>query len=213
MSLSSLIAQHDPFQSTIDVHKADSVLRAHLDLDHRVIIIDLRTEGEYAGGFIEGAINRNYYGPGFDDTLAGLEKGKEYLIYCASGGRSNAAFNKMKALGFKMVYNMLGGINTWKSAGYPIVTGSTGVDYITKNAPMVALYPNPITSESVFVNSDHYMAVTISVFNIQGRNIIKQDLEGGLSVRLNYDRLESGVYFFQVCSDGIIIQSGKFMKN
>lgn len=210
--LANNFAQHAPFQTAITVHEADSVFKAHINIDHSIIIIDLRTPGEVANGFIEGAINHNYYGPAFDDTLANLDKEKEYLIYCASGGRSGGAFNKMKALEFKMVYNMIGGINAWRSAGYPVVTGSTGIIAFENNPNLVKLYPNPVTSESVFVNNEEYLPLQVRVLNIQGQTIFHLEIEAGMSLRLESEKLQKGVYFFQVYSEGIMIQNGKFMK-
>ena len=211
--LGSTFAQHNPFQTAINVQQADSVLKIHKELDHSVIIIDIRTEGEYSNGFIEGAVNHNYYGPGFNDTLAALDKNKEYLIYCASGGRSGGAFSKMKALEFKMVYNMLGGVNAWKSAGFPVIKGGTGINTITNNAPVIELYPNPITSESVLVNTETYLPIYVRIMNIQGQSILQTEIEAGRSQKIDYDRLEKGIYFFQAYSDGVMIQSGKFLKN
>ena len=212
IAFGSVLAQHDPFQESINVHVADSVIKAHVDSDHPFIIIDIRTEGEYNGGYIEGAINHNYYGPGFDDTLAKLDKEKEYLIYCASGGRSGGAFNKMKALEFKMVYNMLGGANAWRSAGYPLVTGSTGIIVFENNPDLVKLYPNPVTSESVFVNNEEYLPVQVRVLNLHGQSVFHLDIEAGSSQRLKSEKLQTGVYLFQVYSEGIMIQNGKFIK-
>jgi len=48
-----------------------------------------------------------------------LNKNKIYLIYCRSGRRSENALNMMKELDFREVYNMLGGINSWKAEGLP----------------------------------------------------------------------------------------------
>jgi len=211
--LGSAFAQHDPFQLAISVFKADSVLKAHADSDHSVIIFDVRTPGEYANGYIEGAINHNYYGSGFDDTLANLDKEKEYLVYCASGGRSNGAFNKMKALEFKMIYNMLGGVNAWRSAGFKLVTGGTGINVISNNTPLVKIYPNPVTPESVFVNKELYLPVNIRLLNIQGQTVEQIDVGPGMSKKLKSLELQKGVYFFQVYSEGILIQNGKFLKN
>ncbi len=50
--LAQNFAQHDPFQLAISVQKADSVIIAHIGIDHSIIIIDLRTPAEVAGGFI-----------------------------------------------------------------------------------------------------------------------------------------------------------------
>ena len=206
-------AQHEPFHSSISVTQADSVITAHIDSDHPFIIIDLRTEGEYAGGFIEGAINYNYYGAGFDDTLAKLDKSKEYLIYCASGGRSGGAFSKMETLEFEMVYNMLGGANAWKAAGFSMVTGGTGINVLEHNPVVVQLYPNPITSESKFVLIDAAgQHVSVKVMNVSGQILDQFELIPGGQKQIDVSRFANGLYFFQVYHSGRIIQTSKFMK-
>ena len=48
--------------------------------------------------------------------------GEEIVLYCRTGSRSVTAANILISNGFNgTVYNMLGGINEWKSAGYPTV--------------------------------------------------------------------------------------------
>lgn len=85
------------------------------------VIIDVRTPEEYARGYIEEAINLDYYSETFRDKLNRLDKNKTYLIYCQSGRRSGMALNLMEELGFREVYNMLGGFAQWESGGLPTV--------------------------------------------------------------------------------------------
>ena len=84
-------------------------------------IIDVRTPEEYAAGYIEKAINLDYNSETFRIDINKLEKNKTYLIYCRSGRRSERALSIMKELGFREVYNMLGGIIEWEAAGLPVV--------------------------------------------------------------------------------------------
>ena len=85
------------------------------------VIIDVRTPGEYASGHIEDAINIDFYAEDFDEQLDELDRDKIYLIYCQSGNRSGKALDKMEALGFQEVYNMLGGIVNWERTNLPTV--------------------------------------------------------------------------------------------
>lgn len=41
------------------------------------------------------------------------------FVYCLSGGRSHSAAEKMRALGFKTVYELDGGIMKWRAANLP----------------------------------------------------------------------------------------------
>lgn len=89
-----------------------ALLNDHKD-DTNLTIIDVRTLGEYAPRHIKGAVNLDYYAAGFEASLANLAKGRIYLVYCASGGRSGLAAGKMRSLGFLQVYNMTSGFSTF----------------------------------------------------------------------------------------------------
>lgn len=212
-SFLSAQAQHNPFQLAISVQQADSAIKAHINSDHPFNIIDLRTDGEFAAGYIEGAVNLNFYSPGIDDSLAKLDRDQEYLIYCGSGGRSGQAFNKMKALQFKMVYNMLGGTSAWKNGGYPLVTKGSGIDFFKNSPVVVQVYPNPITTSSKFVLLDASgQSVEVKLMNMSGQIIDQFELIPGGQKLIDTNELVLGVYFFQVYLNGEITQTGKLIK-
>lgn len=83
-------------------------------------ILDVRTEGEYAGGFIAGAKNTNFYDPNFMANCLKHDTNKPVYVYCLSGGRSAAATKKLKLAGFKQIYELQGGIMKWKASNLPI---------------------------------------------------------------------------------------------
>ncbi|AEA46376.1 rhodanese-like domain-containing protein [Archaeoglobus veneficus] len=85
------------------------------------VILDVRTPEEFSQGHIENAINVNYYSKTFENELNRLDKNKTYLVYCRTGHRSGLAVEVMKELGFKKVYNMMGGIAEWEAKGLPVV--------------------------------------------------------------------------------------------
>jgi rhodanese-related sulfurtransferase len=85
-----------------------------------VLILDVRTPKEVSLGAIEGNINLDFYGADFKKLLNRLDKEKPVMVYCASGRRSKNAMGIMKKLGFKEIYNLLGGITAWKAEGKPI---------------------------------------------------------------------------------------------
>lgn len=103
--------------ANISVDEAHKMLAGSGDY----ILLDIRTPGEFASGYIEGAINIDYYESNYRAELAKLDRDKVYIIYCRSGNRSGKSLSIMKSLGFKTVYNVLGGINRWKSNGYRLV--------------------------------------------------------------------------------------------
>ena len=69
------------------------------------IIVDVRSEGEYASGAIDGALNHPLQGlPG---TLIdmGVELDEEVIVYCRSGRRSAQAKTLLKQAGFQLVFD------------------------------------------------------------------------------------------------------------
>lgn len=82
-------------------------------------ILDVRTAGEFAGGSIPGAVNKDWNGPDFKATVAKMDKNTPVLVYCLSGGRSSSAASYMRSQGFKEVYELNGGMLGWRSAGLP----------------------------------------------------------------------------------------------
>lgn len=98
--------------------KCDSLIKANTE-NPNFVILDVRTQGEWLPDHLEGSINRSTGDSDFQQRLALLPKHKIYLLHCKSGGRSAGAFSKMKNLQFAEVYEMIGGINGWKSKQYP----------------------------------------------------------------------------------------------
>lgn len=83
-------------------------------------LIDVRTPSEYSNGHLEKATLVDFNGADFDKQLEGLDKSKPVYVYCAAGGRSAKAMAKMKANGFKEVYNLVGGFGAWQSEGMKV---------------------------------------------------------------------------------------------
>jgi phage shock protein E len=86
-----------------------------------VVVLDVRTAGEFAAGHIENAINIDVESSDFDAQIAKLDKTVEYAVYCHSGRRSGIAADKMGGAGFENVTNLNGGIQAWQAAGFPLV--------------------------------------------------------------------------------------------
>lgn len=82
-----------------------------------VVLLDVRSPEEFAQGHIAGATNLNYRAKDFVEKVAQLDKSKTYLVYCAIGGRSMGACEKMAKLDFSRLYNLDGGISRWQREG------------------------------------------------------------------------------------------------
>lgn len=84
--------------------------------DH--VLIDVRTPGEFADGYIEGAINLNV--ETLESNLDQIPRDKPVVLYCRSGNRSAVAADILESAGFTEIYD-LGGIIDWAAAGYAVV--------------------------------------------------------------------------------------------
>ena len=94
------------------------------------IPIDVRTDSEWANEHINTPAPekpRHHCVCEWDNETILQEfmsfyEGKEIIIYCRSGSRSVTASNMLVDNGFVgTIYNMLGGINAWKAAGFPTI--------------------------------------------------------------------------------------------
>jgi len=103
----------------IDAEEAHKLIEENSD-NENFIIIDIRTLSEFNSGHIKDAINIDYYDNDFVERLNDLNKSKTYLVYCRSGHRSGSAMENFQQLKFGLVYNMLRGINSWRSEGFPV---------------------------------------------------------------------------------------------
>ncbi len=81
-----------------------------------VVILDVRTPGEYQSGHVKGAMNIDYYA-NFEAEAQKLPRDKVYLLHCASGRRSGEATAILRRMGYT-AYN-IGGFGTVKNAGFP----------------------------------------------------------------------------------------------
>jgi len=87
----------------------------------KVVVVDVRTDGEWNAGHLKDAKHIDISSPDFDQKINELKKDATVIVYCAVGGRSSRAAGAMSKKGFKNVYNLDGGINAWASSGYPLV--------------------------------------------------------------------------------------------
>jgi len=85
------------------------------------IVLDVRTPEEYREGYILHAVNVDYKNENFKSEIAKLDTAKTYYVYCRSGGRSANAASYMKSVGFKNVYDLKGGITSWKADKFPVI--------------------------------------------------------------------------------------------
>ena len=90
-----------------------------------VQLIDVRTPEEFKEKHISGAKNININASNFETEIKALDKTKPTYIYCLAGGRSKKAADFAANNGFKEVYNLEFGINSWMSENKAVVSVST----------------------------------------------------------------------------------------
>lgn len=104
--------------AAVDLNPAEFQAKAQ---EAGVILLDVRTAGEYAAGHIDGALNIDVEGMTFESEIKQLDNTKTYAIYCQSGRRSRIAAETMTKAGFDNLFNLDKGIGSWQSAGLPVV--------------------------------------------------------------------------------------------
>lgn len=86
-----------------------------------VILLDVRTPGEYSRGKIEGSINIPVDTISNEVVTALPDMNKTIYVYCLSGSRSDVAVDIMRQLGYINVFSMTSGLLMWRSKKYPMV--------------------------------------------------------------------------------------------
>ncbi|NLB39610.1 MAG: peptide-methionine (S)-S-oxide reductase MsrA [Clostridiales bacterium] len=77
-----------------------------------VVIVDVRTPGEFDAGHVEGAINLPLDKIETDASKVLADKDATILLYCRSGSRSRAAGMMMVSMGYTGIYDF-GGVISW----------------------------------------------------------------------------------------------------
>ncbi len=104
----------------LTVEETKSLIQENPDL----VVLDVRTKEEYEISHLQNAILIPV--SELAGQLAELDKDKKILVYCNTGIRSAMASKILVNNGFSSVYNMLGGIDDWIKAGYPVVLNGEG---------------------------------------------------------------------------------------
>ena len=108
------VEEEEPMYESITAAEA----KQRMEAEENYIILDVRTEEEFAAGHIPGAILI----PDYDiETVAPTRlpaKSQMLLIYCRSGRRSKLASETLAAMGYTNIYEF-GGIIDWP---YNVVT-------------------------------------------------------------------------------------------
>ncbi|HUL00995.1 MAG TPA: rhodanese-like domain-containing protein [Nitrospirota bacterium] len=84
------------------------------DLDQKkgMVLLDVRSDKEYAKGHIPGAVHVPFSDIG--DRVKKLKKDKELVVYDQMGTRSIWAIKRLIGMGYKNLTNLKGGYHAWK---------------------------------------------------------------------------------------------------
>ncbi|GAA1909398.1 rhodanese-like domain-containing protein [Streptomyces sodiiphilus] len=104
---------------TMDV----AAVRTLIDSNPDVLLVDVRTPGEYESAHIADSINLplDQVDPHLQQIVA--DAGGKMVLICQSGNRAGQCQSKLEAAGIKDAVVMTGGMNAWSSAGAPVVRG------------------------------------------------------------------------------------------
>jgi rhodanese-related sulfurtransferase len=105
----------EPTVQHVDAQQAQKLI-----LEKKVVVLDIRTAGEFNKGRIAGATNIDFLASDFEQRIDGLDKSKTYLVHCASGGRSTHSLPVFKKHEFQSLYHLDGGIKAWEKACLPV---------------------------------------------------------------------------------------------
>lgn len=88
------------------------------------IVLDVRESGEWSTGHIVGS--RHITLGQLEKRMSEIDKYKArpIIVCCASGNRSGTACRQLKKAGFEKVFNLGGGIASWREANLPVTTKS-----------------------------------------------------------------------------------------
>lgn len=84
------------------------------------LLLDTRETDEFEVSHIPGALHAGYLS--FDKKLVrDLPRDTPIVVYCSVGYRSERIGEKLQKMGFSQVYNLYGGIFSWKNEGHEVV--------------------------------------------------------------------------------------------
>jgi len=120
ISLFSLFLMACSSSDTATVNQVSPIESAGLQSNDFAVIIDVRSDSEWKGQRIPGAVHIPLSElKGRMDELKSFE-GKQLIMQCAVGGRSSKAVEILQHAGFTNVSNMNGGLVAWQKANLPI---------------------------------------------------------------------------------------------
>lgn len=95
-----------------------AALAQQLD-NSELLILDVRTPGEYAAGHVPGAENIPHTELGQHLERLDAYRDKPVVLYCKSGRRAAMAEEILGKAGFKQLLHLDGDMDAWQAGGFP----------------------------------------------------------------------------------------------
>lgn len=139
------------------------------------------------------------------------DKLKKLVVFCRSGSMSAKASAELIRLGYADVYNVEGGMNGWKNAGYP-VDGPDRIIYL--KARKFSFSPDSLRVKQ----GEKVRIITESIDVLHGFSLekfnIEEAIEPGRQKRIDFIANEKGVFVFRCfvyCGQGHSNMQGKLL--
>lgn len=105
--------------SHVDAATARAMIAANPD----VLVVDVRTPGEFESAHIDGAINLPLDQVDVHLRRIVADAGGRLLLICQSGNRANKAQQRLCEAGLPDTVVLSGGMNSWIASGAPVIRG------------------------------------------------------------------------------------------
>src|SRR5262252_631262 len=95
-------------------------VKARIDRNERMVLVDVREDHEYDKDHIPGAV---HLGKGIiERDIEGKypDLSTPLVLYCGGGFRSALAADNLQKMGYTNIISMDGGIRDWREKGYPL---------------------------------------------------------------------------------------------
>ena len=96
-------------------------LEAALASGNPPLVVDVRQDGEWSAGHIDGALHLPL--AALEPRLRELPKDRDLVVVCRSGYRSSIAASLMERGGLRRVTDLAGGMDAWVRAQKPVTAG------------------------------------------------------------------------------------------
>jgi len=123
-SYSDLEAQYVDMMLALEVYGNVTVTQARLIMERKpsLVVVDVRLYEAFESGHLRGAVSICTY-CSMDYLLENLSPEDEILLYGQDDSWSLRALQFLNQHGYERVYNMIGGLDAWTAAGYPVTSG------------------------------------------------------------------------------------------